>query len=170
MVKSSTTNGTSNSDEEELGLGMHFMSYKVLGKKGEGTFSQVLKAQSTKTGKYAAIKCMKSVFDGIEQVNRLREIQALRRLSPHPNIIKLLEVLYDKGTGKLALVFELMDKNIYELIGSRKTYLPEEKVKNYMYQLLKSMDHMHRFVVWNLCVHTVLEMAFFIVTSNQRIY
>lgn len=42
------------------------------------------------------------------QVNNLREIQALRRLSPHPHIIKLLEVLYDQPTGRLALVFELM--------------------------------------------------------------
>jgi renal tumor antigen len=41
-------------------------------------------------------------------VNNLREIQALRRLSPHPHIIKLLEVLYDQPTGRLALVFELM--------------------------------------------------------------
>jgi renal tumor antigen len=36
---------------------------------------------------------MKNHFDSIEQVNNLREIQALRRLSPHPNIIKLYEVL-----------------------------------------------------------------------------
>jgi hypothetical protein len=42
------------------------------------------------------------------QVNNLREIQALRRLSPHPHIIKLTEVLYDQPTGRLALVFELM--------------------------------------------------------------
>lgn len=42
------------------------------------------------------------------QVNNLREIQALRRLSPHPHIIQLLEVLYDQPTGRLALVFELM--------------------------------------------------------------
>jgi hypothetical protein len=35
-------------------------------------------------------------------VNNLREIQALRRLSPHPNIIKLLEVLYDQPTGERA--------------------------------------------------------------------
>ena len=40
-----------------------------------------------------AIKCMKNHFDSVEQVNRLREIQALRRLSPHPNIIKLYEIL-----------------------------------------------------------------------------
>eukprot|EP00967_Tisochrysis_lutea_P141028 scaffold258429_cov31-Tisochrysis_lutea.AAC.2 len=78
------------------------------------------------------------------QVNNLREIQALRRLSPHPGVIKLAEVLYDQPTGRLALVFELMDMNIYELIRGRRQYLPEPKVKAYMYQLLKSMDHMHR--------------------------
>jgi len=52
---------------------------------------------------------MKNHFDTFEQVNNLREIQALRRLSPHPQIIKLYEVLYDEPTGRLALVFELMD-------------------------------------------------------------
>ena len=124
------------------------------------------------------------------QVNNLREIQALRRLSPHPGIIKLCEVLYDQPTRRLALVFELMDMNIYELIRGRRHYLPESRIKvhrhglraavrpdatvqlraraarlarprlappqrlsvpascpaaqSYMYQLLKSMDHMHR--------------------------
>lgn len=49
-------------------------------------------------------------------MNNLREIQALRRLSPHEHIISLEEVLYDQPTGRLALVFELMDANLYELI------------------------------------------------------
>lgn len=87
---------------------------------------------------------MKHVFESIEQVNSLREIQALRRLSPHPNIVKLHEVLFDQPTGRLALVFELMDCNIYELIKGRTHYLPEESVKIYMYQLMKAVDHMHR--------------------------
>mmetsp|Transcript_25316 Transcript_25316/g.55056 ORF Transcript_25316/g.55056 Transcript_25316/m.55056 type:complete len:487 (-) Transcript_25316:494-1954(-) len=118
--------------------------YRLVAKKGEGTFSEVLKAQCIKNGKYVAIKCMKNHFDSLDQVNNLREIQALRRLSPHPNIIKLLEVLYDQPTGRLALVFELMDMNIYELIRGRRHYVAEERVKSYMYQLIKSMDHMHR--------------------------
>ena len=118
--------------------------YRLIGKKGEGTFSEVLKAQCIKNGKYMAIKCMKNHFDSLEQVNNLREIQALRRLSPHPGVIKLIEVLYDQPTGRLALVFELMDMNIYELIRGRRHYLAEGRLKNYMYQLLKSMDHMHR--------------------------
>ena len=50
----------------------------------------------------------------------------------------------DKPTGRLALVFELMDMNIYELIRGRRHYIPEPRVKNYMWQLMKSMDHMHK--------------------------
>lgn len=100
--------------------------------------------QSIKNGKYLAIKCMKNHFDSIDQVNNLREIQALRRLSPNPHIIKLYEVLYDQPTGRLALVFELMDMNIYEHIRGRRHYLPEPRVKAYMWQLIKAMDHMHR--------------------------
>jgi renal tumor antigen len=65
----------------------------LLSKKGEGTFSEVLKAQSIKNGKYVAIKCMKNHFDSIDQVNNLREIQALRRLSPNNFIVTLYEVL-----------------------------------------------------------------------------
>lgn len=69
---------------------------------------------SLQNGKYVAIKRMKTIFRSIEQVNSLREIQALKRLANYPNIIKLYEVLYDRHTGKLALVFELMTCNLYE--------------------------------------------------------
>jgi serine/threonine protein kinase len=118
--------------------------YRLISKKGEGTFSEVLKAQSIKSGRYVAIKCMKNHFDNLETVNNLREIQALRRLSPHQNIVKLNEVLYDEPTGRLALVFELMDMNAYEMIRGRRHYLTEPKVKVMMYQLTKALDHMHR--------------------------
>ena len=42
--------------------------YRLVAKKGEGTFSEVLKAQSVKSNRYTAIKCMKNRFDSIEQV------------------------------------------------------------------------------------------------------
>jgi renal tumor antigen len=73
----------------------HFVvaEYRLVSKKGEGTFSEVMKAQSVITGEFSAIKCMKNTFKSIEQVNNLREIQALRRLNPHDNIIDLEEVL-----------------------------------------------------------------------------
>lgn len=118
--------------------------YRLVSKIGEGTFSEVLKAQNIKTGSYNAIKCMKSSFDSIEQVNNLREIQALRRLSPHPHVIDLEEVFFDKPTGRLALVFELMHANLYEIIRGRRRYLNPELVRSYIFQLLKALEHMHR--------------------------
>jgi renal tumor antigen len=69
------------------------IEYKLVSKKGEGTFSEVVKAQVTKNNKYVAIKRMKNHFESLDQVNNLREIQALKRLSPHPSIIKLIEVI-----------------------------------------------------------------------------
>ncbi|XP_786078.1 MAPK/MAK/MRK overlapping kinase [Strongylocentrotus purpuratus] len=118
--------------------------YRVLGKKGEGTFSEVLKCQNIQDGTYYACKKMKQNYQSLEQVNNLREIQAMKRLSPHANILELKEVIFDRKTGNLSLVCELMDMNIYELIRGRRHYLPQEKVKNYIYQLIKALEHMHR--------------------------
>jgi renal tumor antigen len=126
--------------------------YKVLNKKGEGTFSDVVKAQSIKSGQYVAVKKMKHTFESIEQVHALREIQALKRLSPHNHIVTLHEVVYEQSTGKLALVFELMDRNIYELIKNRGSFLEEGVVKKYMYQLMKAVDHMHKNGIFHRCV------------------
>lgn len=53
-------------------------------------------------------------------------------------------MLSDSKTGLVVLVCELMDMNIYELIRGRRSYLPEKTVKQYMHQLLLSLDFMHR--------------------------
>jgi len=54
-------------------------------------------------------------------------------------------VLYDEPTGigysylgKLALVFELMEQNLYECLVRNKN-LQAKQVKNYMFQLLKAI-------------------------------
>ncbi|XP_032338591.1 MAPK/MAK/MRK overlapping kinase isoform X5 [Camelus ferus] len=121
-----------------------YFDYKAIGKIGEGTFSEVMKMQSLRDGNCYACKQMKQHFDSVEQVNNLREIQALRRLNPHPNILTLHEVLFDRKSGSLALICELMDMNIYELIQGRRHPLSEKKIAHYMYQLCTSLDHMHR--------------------------
>ncbi|XP_068729341.1 MAPK/MAK/MRK overlapping kinase-like [Montipora capricornis] len=118
--------------------------YRILGKKGEGTFSEVLKVQDIQDGTYFACKKMKQRYESIDQVNNLREIQAMRRLNPHGNVVDLKDIIFDKKSGTLALICELMDMNLYEMIRGRRHYISESKVKNYMYQLCKSIDHMHR--------------------------
>ncbi|KAL0969616.1 hypothetical protein UPYG_G00229870 [Umbra pygmaea] len=118
-------------------------NYKIIKKIGEGTFSEVVKAQSLKDGKYYACKTMKQPISSLEQANNLREVQAMKRLNPHPNIIQLHELIFDKESGTLSLVCELMEMNVYEFIRGRQQPLPDSKIKHYMYQLCKSLDHMH---------------------------
>nr|XP_039318758.1 MAPK/MAK/MRK overlapping kinase isoform X5 [Saimiri boliviensis boliviensis] len=142
--------------------------YKAIGKIGEGTFSEVMKMQSLRDGNCYACKQMKQRFESIEQVNSLREIQALRRLNPHPNILMLHEVVFDRKSGSLALICELMDMNIYELIRGRRYPLSEKKIMHYMYQLCKSLDHIHRNGIFhrdvkpeNILIKDVLKLADF---------
>ena len=91
-----------------------------------------------------AIKCLKNSFTSIDQVNNLREIQALKRLKSHKNIIKLIEVIFEEATGKAYLVMELFDMNLYEAIKDRKNYLKESLIQWYTFQLLKSLEFTHK--------------------------
>ncbi|XP_058605984.1 MAPK/MAK/MRK overlapping kinase-like isoform X2 [Onychostoma macrolepis] len=140
-------------------------NYRVIRKIGEGTFSDVMKVQSLKDGKYYASKTMKQTIKSVDQAHSLREVQAMKRLSPHPNILQLHELIYDKDSGTLSLICELMEMNIYEFIKGtvrllfnishsevnvpcvpppgRQCPLAESKVKHYMFQLCHSLDHMH---------------------------
>jgi serine/threonine protein kinase len=45
--------------------------YKLVSKKGEGTFSEVVKAENIEDGKFYAIKCMKNSFKSLQQVRAL---------------------------------------------------------------------------------------------------
>ena len=52
----------------QLNSTWNMRKYRLVAKKGEGTFSEVLKAQNVKDGRYHAIKCMKNRFESIDQV------------------------------------------------------------------------------------------------------
>ncbi|KAK2554031.1 MAPK/MAK/MRK overlapping kinase [Acropora cervicornis] len=131
--------------------------YRILGKKGEGTFSEVLKVQDIQDGTYFACKKMKQRYESIDQVNNLREIQAMRRLNPHGNVVDLKDIIFDKKSGTLALICELMDMNLYEMIRGRRHYISESKVKNYMYRapecLLTDGYYTYKMDMWSVgCV------------------
>src|SRR6056300_633237 len=117
--------------------------YRIISRKGEGTFATVVKAQHTTTRELFAIKCMKSSYKNADQVSSLREIQAIKRLSPHPNIVKLEEVLFDPPSGRLALVFELLEGNLYELMKGRSEMFSKDAVKSFMRQIFTALTHMH---------------------------
>ena len=64
----------------------HILEYRLIAKKGEGTFSEVLKAQSIKNGQYWAIKCMKNNFDNIGKF--------YFRMSKHIDAKNIVAIMY----------------------------------------------------------------------------
>lgn len=48
--------------------GFFNLEYRLISKTGEGSFSEVIKAQHTVSGNYVAIKCMKNSYESIENV------------------------------------------------------------------------------------------------------
>ncbi|KAM6274487.1 LOW QUALITY PROTEIN: MAPK/MAK/MRK overlapping kinase [Porphyrio hochstetteri] len=101
----------------------------------------------------------------MEQVNNLRNIQVLRRLSPHLDTLVLHEVAVDKKAGSLSRICELMDMNIYELIKGMRKPLPENKIiENYMNQLCKSLDH-----IYSCCLTMGAKFKFFPVLMQNTV-
>ncbi|XP_015127733.1 MAPK/MAK/MRK overlapping kinase [Diachasma alloeum] len=124
--------------------------YKVVQKIGEGSFSEVLKCQDKVTGIFYAGKRLKRIYQSLNEITDSPEVIAMRKISRHPNILYMIESHYDPLPGKVTLIFELMDMSLYDLIKSRKgRVMTESKVKSYIYQLLKGLDHLHKYGIFH---------------------
>ncbi|XP_016122062.1 cyclin-dependent kinase-like 5 [Sinocyclocheilus grahami] len=71
----------------------------------------------------------------------MRELKMLRTLKQE-NIVELKEAFRQRG--KLYLVFEYMEKNMLELLEDMPNGAPPEKVRIYIYQLIKAIHWCHK--------------------------
>uniref|UniRef100_A0A1B6KMV8 Protein kinase domain-containing protein n=1 Tax=Graphocephala atropunctata TaxID=36148 RepID=A0A1B6KMV8_9HEMI len=117
--------------------------YVILSKIGEGTFSEVLKCKKISTGNTLAVKKLRKEFKHFSEVKGLPEVFVLEKLPSHPNVLPMIEYMFDSQEGKLFMIFELMDMSLYDMIHARKRCLPENRVKHMFYQLLSGVDHLH---------------------------
>lgn len=119
--------------------------FKVLEKLGEGSFAEVFKVKSTRNNGSSlfAIKRLKKRFHSVDEVNRLTEITTCQLLQGHPNVVRLFDVLYDSTHGYVALVFELLDCNLYEYVKGRGRPCDERQSLLFIYQLLKAISYLH---------------------------
>jgi serine/threonine protein kinase len=115
--------------------------YVVLKRVGDGTYGEVILATNKQTGEKMAIKRMKRKYYSWDECMSLREVKSLRKLR-HPNIIKLKEVI--RENDYLHLIFEFMEKNMYECMKDRPKPFPETTVRNYMYQVFQGVAYMHK--------------------------
>lgn len=118
-----------------------FRKIKVL---GSGGFGKVYEAVDLHSGETIALKEMFSKTDDWEQCCNMTEVKALQSLN-HANIVNLKEVILQDQ--KLFLVYELLDRDLYRLIDekrSQRQLIEEDKIKLYIYQLLKGVSYIHK--------------------------
>ncbi|NXJ88363.1 CDK3 kinase, partial [Corythaixoides concolor] len=121
--------------------------FQKVDKIGEGTYGVVYKARNRRTGQVVALKKIRldSETEGVPST-AIREISLLRELK-HPNIVRLLDVIYSRK--KLYLVFEYMNQDLKKYMDSTQPReLPLSLVKNYLFQLLQGVSfcHSHRVI------------------------
>lgn len=119
-------------------------NYVLVKKIGEGSFSEVLKVKDKKTGKYLAAKRLTKPFAKLEDAVDCAELKTFQKLEYHPNILSLVDFVYEQNNGMLTFIFDLMDMSMYDHIKNRKKTLSETRCKNYLFQLVQGLNHLHR--------------------------
>lgn len=125
--------------DETAGEVRTYTAQRILGK---GSFGVVYQAQVVETGDVVAIKT-------IRQPDKDREVQILKELNGHPNIVELKGAFLshdDKGEPRLNLVLEFLTDTLHRVIkhyNVLKQHIEEDYVRLYMYHLLRGLACLH---------------------------
>lgn len=131
---------------------------------GKGNSAVVKIAIHSMTKQKVAIKIFdKSVLDNEKQLRLKREIDSMKQLKKHPNIIKLYEIM---ETNKLiCLVTEYAcNGELYDLIIHKKR-LSEREAKHIFRQIVSAVYYCHS----NKIVHRDLKVENLLLDSNETI-
>jgi len=132
--------GKSSSRQEPI----HYNAERII---GNGSFGVVFQATVVSTGDVVAIK---KVLQDKRFKNRELQIMKLLSKTPHPNIVELKHSFYSNGDKPdelyLNLVLEFIPETVYSVARQyqkSKQTLPVLFVKLYLYQLCRSLAHLH---------------------------
>ncbi|OBZ79720.1 Serine/threonine-protein kinase MAK [Grifola frondosa] len=92
-----------------------------------------------------AVKRMKKRWEGgWDECKKLKELESLRAIPYHPNIIPLYDFFLLPTTKELYFVFESMEGNLYQLIKTRKGKpLAGGLVSSIFRQVVSGLHHIH---------------------------
>ncbi|RPD82530.1 kinase-like protein [Lentinus tigrinus ALCF2SS1-7] len=92
-----------------------------------------------------AVKRMKKQWEGgWDECKKLKELESLRAIPYHPNIIPLYDFFLLPDTKELYFVFESMEGNLYQLIKTRKGKpLAGGLVSSIFQQVVSGLHHIH---------------------------
>lgn len=141
--------------------------YEYICKLGEGTFGEVSKAKSKKTGQIVALKkiLMHNEKDGFP-ITALREIKLLKQLD-HINILKLEEMAVErpKSASKKTSMFMVtpyMEHDLSGLLENPSVTFTEPQIKCYMKQLLTGCAYLHE----NKILHRDMKAANLLISNK----
>eukprot|EP00640_Fibrocapsa_japonica_P001527 CAMPEP_0113940704 /NCGR_PEP_ID=MMETSP1339-20121228/6779_1 /TAXON_ID=94617 /ORGANISM="Fibrocapsa japonica" /LENGTH=386 /DNA_ID=CAMNT_0000944627 /DNA_START=149 /DNA_END=1309 /DNA_ORIENTATION=+ /assembly_acc=CAM_ASM_000762 len=133
-----------NSQSQKEGQTISYNAERII---GNGSFGVVFQATVVETGEVVAIK---KVLQDKRFKNRELQIMRMMVKSPHPNIVTLKHCFYSNGDKPdelyLNLVLEFIPETVYSVARSyqkSKQMLPIPLVRLYLYQLCRSVAHMH---------------------------
>ncbi|KAI0422103.1 kinase-like protein [Xylaria grammica] len=144
--------------------------YELLGKLGEGTFGEVHKARSRKTGALVALKkiIMHNEKDGFP-ITALREIKLLKLLS-HKNVLRLEDMavehhskIIDKRKRPIIyMATPYMDHDLSGLLDNPSVTFTIPQIKCYLLQLLQGLRYLHE----NKILHRDMKAANLLISNK----
>ncbi|KAL7120766.1 hypothetical protein ACP275_02G142500 [Erythranthe tilingii] len=116
--------------------------YSMIGPIGKGASGKVFMCNDEVTDSVVAVKWIPFASSGEGQLV-LREIAVLKKLnqSNHDNIVRLLDVVEQKGGANL--VFEYMERNLSNAIYSPVELDFSRHIKSILFQILEGVSHCH---------------------------
>lgn len=117
-------------------------AYESIHQVGEGTYGQVFKARSERTGALVALKKirMDSEKDGFP-VTAMREIKLLQALR-HENVVRLHEIMVTRGS--IYMVFEYLEHDLNGILAHPQVQFSAAHLKSLASQLFCGLDYLHR--------------------------
>ncbi|ODQ49933.1 Pkinase-domain-containing protein [Saitoella complicata NRRL Y-17804] len=121
----------------------HVDSYEKLNHIEEGSYGVVFRAKDVETGEIYALKKLKleKEKNGFP-LTSLREITTLLAC-PHPNIVRLREIVHGDTSSSIFLVMEFVPHDIRSILEDNKEPFLISEVKTLMLQLLSATAYMH---------------------------
>lgn len=124
--------------------------YKIQHTLGEGAYSKVKSAYSSRLGREVAIKCINTQLAPNDFVQKFlpRELKTLPLLR-HENIVRVYEILEYKPSpsqasdGYVYIVMESARNGDMLRYIQRKGALPEAEIRHYFYQLVQAVSYCH---------------------------
>lgn len=91
-----------------------------------------------------AVKVMKTQLPNTSDYLRVNEVRFILTIPSHPNLLQIYNLFIDDVSGKLNIVMEPMNQNLYQFIQKHVgRQLTTRVVKSMLSQLLNAIRHIH---------------------------